>query len=90
MRNRKVQKELKQQGYYKHYGKNAPERKMITEERLNRTMECGIVDPTPQIAVDRMILEQMAWNRAARAKVRAKNKTKGKSKTTTTNQITKE
>jgi len=41
MRNRKVQKELKQQGYYNKFGKDAPERKMITEERLSRTTEWG-------------------------------------------------
>ena len=71
MRNRKVQKELKQQGYYNKFGKDAPERQMITEERLNRTMECGISDPTPRMAVDRMIAEQRAMARAARAKVNA-------------------
>ena len=42
MRNRKVQKELKQQGYYSKFGKGAPERTMITEERLNRNTEWGI------------------------------------------------
>ena len=71
MRNRKVQKELKQQGYYTKFGKDAPERTMITEERLNRTMECGIADPTPRMAVDRMIAAQRAMVRAARAKVKA-------------------
>ena len=75
MRNRKVQKELKQQGYYNKFGKEAPDRKMITEERLNRTMECGIADPTPRQAVDNIIAEQRAMIRAARAKVKAESKT---------------
>ena len=43
---------------------------MITEERLNRTMECGIADPTPRMAVDRMIAEQRAMVIAARVKVK--------------------
>ena len=74
MRNRKVQKELKHQGYYDKFGKNAPERQMITEERLNRTTEWGISDPTPRQAVDSMIAEQKAMVRAARAKVRAQSR----------------
>lgn len=72
MRNRKVQKELKQKGYYNKFGKDAPEIKMITEERLNRTTEWGISDPTPRMAVDRMITEQKAMVRTARAKVKAR------------------
>lgn len=75
MRNRKVQKELKQQGYYDKFSKDAPEHKMITEERLNRNTEWGISDPTPRIAVDRMIAEQRAMVRAARARVKAKSET---------------
>jgi len=75
MRNRKIQKELKQQGYYNKFGKDASERQMITEERLNRTMECGIADPTPRMAVEHMIAEQRAMIRAARAKVKAESRT---------------
>ena len=75
MRNRKVQKELKQQGYYSKFGKDAPERTMITEERLNRNTEWGISDPTPRIAVNRMIAEQRAMVSAARARVKAKSET---------------
>ncbi|MBQ6672609.1 MAG: hypothetical protein IJM73_05255 [Spirochaetales bacterium] len=75
MRNRKVQKELKQQGYYNKFGKDAPARKMITEERLNRTTEWGISDPTPRIAVDHMIAEQKAMAKAARAKVKVQSRT---------------
>jgi len=75
MRNRKVQKELKQQGYYSKFGKGAPERTMITEERLNRNTEWGISDPTPKLAVDRMIAEQRTMVRAARARVKAKIQT---------------
>ena len=47
MRNRKVQNELKRQGFYERYGKDSPERKEIREERLSRAMENGISDPTP-------------------------------------------
>ena len=74
MRNRKVQNELKRQGYYNKFGKNGSEREVITEERLNRTMECGIADPTPRQAVDNIIAEQKAMIRAARAKVKAEGK----------------
>ena len=38
----------------------------MKEERLNRTMECGISDPTPRQAVDNIIERQMAMARAAR------------------------
>ena len=69
MRNRKVQNELKRQGYYNKFGKNGSEREAVTEERLNRTMESGIADPTPRQAVDNIIAEQKAMLRAARAKV---------------------
>lgn len=75
MRNRKVQKELKQQGYYNKFGKDAPERKMITEERLSRTTEWGISDPTPRMAIEHMIAEQKAMVRTARAKVKEQNRT---------------
>lgn len=75
MRNRKVQNELKRQGYYNKFGKNGSEREAITEERLNRTMECGIADPTPRQAVDNIIAEQKAMIRAARVKVKAESKT---------------
>lgn len=75
MRNRKVQNELKRQGYYNKFGKKGSERETITEERLNRTMECGISDPTPRQAVDNIIAEQKAMIRAARAKVKAEGKT---------------
>ena len=74
MRNRKVQNELKRQGYYNKFGKNGSERETIVEERLNRTMECGIADPTPRQAVDNIIAEQKAMIRAARAKVKAEGK----------------
>lgn len=74
MRNRKVQNELKRQGYYNKFGKNGSEREAITEERLNRTMECGIADPTPRQAVDNIIAEQKAMIRAARAKVKAEGR----------------
>ena len=47
----------------------------MKEERLNRTMECGIADPTPCQAVDNIIAEQKAMTRAARAKVKASSKT---------------
>ena len=47
----------------------------MKEERLNRTMECGIADPTPRQAVDNIIAEQKAMIRAARVKVKAESKT---------------
>jgi len=75
MRNRKVQKELKQQGFYNKFGKDGSDRQMIDEERLNRTMECGISDPTPREAVDKIIAEQKALVRVARARVKTEGKT---------------
>ena len=74
VRNRKMQNELKRQGYYDKFGKNGTERGKITEERLNRTTEWGSADPTARQAVDNIIAEQKALLRAARAKVKVKNK----------------
>jgi hypothetical protein len=71
MRNRKVQNELKRQGFYERYGKDSPERKEIREERLSRAMENGISDPTPWQAVDRLIAREKAMIKAAREKAKA-------------------
>ena len=38
----------------------------MKEERLNRTTEWGISDPTPRMAVDRMIDKQKAMLQAKR------------------------
>ena len=45
----------------------------MKEERLNRTTEWGISDPTPRMAVDHMIDKQKAMLQAERKKVNAES-----------------
>lgn len=81
MRNHKVQKELKRQGFYDEYSKAAcaQRNQQYRERRLESKMECGISDPVPMLAENLAIAREKAalathrreWVKAARMKVAA-------------------
>ena len=65
MRNRKVQRQLRRDGFYK---KDAIRTK---EELIDRHNACGISDPTPFLAVKNIVAqERKAAIKAAKAKVK--------------------
>ena len=85
-RDRNLQKELKRQGYYDQFSKEARARReqQYRDRQLNSKAESGYNDPVPKesekdsIARERMELEQLRRKmiREARAKVKATTITK--------------